>query len=66
MENRAISFVAGNWAHWPEIGPTKEPSFSAWDKAWTGLLDSWTIRLLDYFLDYFLDDFWDDFFHSRE
>ena len=23
MENRATSFVTGNWAYWPEIGPTK-------------------------------------------
>ena len=23
VENRATSFVAGNWTHWPEIGPTK-------------------------------------------
>ena len=23
MENRATSFVAGNWTHCPEIGPTK-------------------------------------------
>ena len=23
VENRATSFVAGNWAHWPEIGPTE-------------------------------------------